>query len=74
MTAQEIVRLLGGDMAVSRHTGIGQTTISSWKRWNSIPEWRQSALLDMALALRLPLAATDFPLPEHRKVRPGIAA
>jgi hypothetical protein len=74
MTATEIVKLLGGDMAIARATGWGQSTINSWKKLNSIPEWRRAELLRLALTLNLPLSATDFPTRDERIAKGKVAA
>ena len=66
MTAKEIVDRLGGVTAVSNALGVPLTTVSSWARFNQIPLWRQSKLLELATATNVPLATTDFPTPDER--------
>jgi hypothetical protein len=66
MTALEIIKELGGVTAVSRQLGVPLTTVSSWGRFNSIPQWRQSKLLEIAIAQGATLNTTDFPQPEER--------
>ena len=66
MTAKDIVDRLGGVTAVSKALGVPLTTVSSWGRFNSIPDWRQPKLLELATATNVPLATTDFPNPDER--------
>jgi hypothetical protein len=66
MTAQDIIKELGGVTAVSKHLGVPLTTVSSWGRFNSIPLWRQSKLLELATTQNKPLSTADFPAPEER--------
>lgn len=62
MTALAIIQRLGGVMQVARDLGIHFTTVSSWGRSNSIPAWRQTALLTLAIEKNIPLSTTDFPV------------
>lgn len=48
-------------MQVARDLGLPFTTVSSWGRSNRIPDWRQAALMRLALEKDIPLATTDFP-------------
>jgi hypothetical protein len=73
MTASQIIELLGGVTAVSRHIGVPLTTVSSWGRWNQIPTWRQPEMLRLAAAQGKSLSTTDFPAPEDRKLRDAAA-
>lgn len=66
MTASDIIKELGGVTAVSKHLGVPLTTVSSWGRWNAIPLWRQSKLLELATSLNTPLSTADFPAPDER--------
>lgn len=66
MTAKDIVDRLGGVTAVARDMGVPLTTVSSWVRFNSIPHWRQSKMLELATARNESLATTDFPTPDER--------
>lgn len=66
MTALEIINRLGGVTAVAKDLGVPLTTVSSWGRFNQIPQWRQMKLLELAAARNEPLATTDFPTPEDR--------
>lgn len=66
MTAKSIIQQLGGVMQLSRDLGISFTTISSWGRWNRIPEWRQPKLLELAMSKGITLSTADFPAPEDR--------
>jgi hypothetical protein len=66
MTALEIIKRLGGVSAVAKELGVPLTTVSSWGRFNQIPPWRQTKLLELASARNVSLATTDFPPPEAR--------
>lgn len=66
MTALEIIKRLGGVSTVARHLGVPITTVSSWGRFNQIPQWRQPKLLELAVTLGETLTTTDFPAPEER--------
>lgn len=61
MTAIDIIQRLGGVMQVSRDLALPFTTVSSWGRHNRIPEWRQTALLRLAVEKSIPLSTSDFP-------------
>jgi transposase-like protein len=61
MTAAEIIANLGGVSAVARQLGIPKTTIYSWRERDLIPEWRQPALLRLALEKSVTLSTADFP-------------
>jgi hypothetical protein len=73
MTALEIIDLLGGVTAVSRHLGVPLTTVSSWGRWNQIPAWRQPEMLRLAAGQGKSLSTTDFPSPDERGLREAAA-
>lgn len=59
--ARQIVMRLGGVTAVAAHLGVPVSTVSSWGRFNRIPEWRQPALLRLAVERGVPLSTADFP-------------
>lgn len=61
VTASDIILRLGGSAKVASETGFPLTTIEGWKEANFIPEWRQAALLDLALRLPIHLSTADFP-------------
>jgi hypothetical protein len=61
MSTAEIIANLGGVSAVSRQLGIPKTTIYSWRERDLIPEWRQPALLRLALEKGVALSTADFP-------------
>jgi hypothetical protein len=64
MTALEIIQSLGGVTALSQSLGIPLTTVSSWGRHNSIPEWRRPAILRLAMEKAVALSTADFPAKE----------
>jgi hypothetical protein len=66
MTASEIIKRLGGVTAVAASLGVPLTTVSSWGRFNQIPPWRQTKLLELAAARNEPLSTADFPPPDER--------
>jgi hypothetical protein len=66
MTAQDIIIRLGGVTAVSRQLGVPLTTVSSWSRFNAIPQWRQTKLLELANSLNVTLSTADFPEQKKR--------
>lgn len=70
-TASEIIEALGGSASVSRETRFPLTTIESWKAANFIPEWRQSALLEIAERIGASFSADDFPPKCARITRPS---
>jgi hypothetical protein len=61
MTALDIIQKLGGVTALSRQLGVPLTTVSSWGRCNRIPEWRQPAILRLALETGVAISTADFP-------------
>lgn len=66
-TASEIIDTLGGTSAVAAALKLSHpSVVHGWRRFNSIPEWRQAALLALAVEKKVPLAATDFPTPDER--------
>jgi hypothetical protein len=66
MTALDIINRLGGVCAVARHLSVPVTTVSSWGRFNAIPQWRQTKLLELANSLNITLSTADFPDPAER--------
>ena len=64
--ARQIVMKLGGITAVAKFLGVPISTVSSWGRANRIPEWRQPALLRLAIEQGIELSTTDFPPVEER--------
>lgn len=52
---------LGGITAVANHLGVPISTVSSWGINNRIPDWRQPALLRLAVEKNIPLSTSDFP-------------
>lgn len=64
--ARQIVMKLGGITAVAKYLGVPISTVSSWGRFNRIPEWRQPALMRLALELNVSLSTEDFPPVEDR--------
>lgn len=64
--ARQIVMKLGGITPVAKYLGVPISTVSSWGRFNRIPEWRQPALLRLALEQGVDLSTSDFPHPEDR--------
>ena len=71
--ARQIIMRLGGITAVANELGVPVSTVSSWGRSNRIPEWRQPALMRLALERGVPLSTADFPHPDERIVL-GVAA
>lgn len=61
LTAAQIVEALGDTSAVATALSAPVSTVSSWKRKNSIPSWRRPALLNLAIERGVPLGTTDFP-------------
>lgn len=66
MTAREIIKELGGVTAVSKQLGVPLTTVSSWCRFNHVPTWRQTKLLEIAIDKGVSLNTDDFPAPAER--------
>jgi hypothetical protein len=61
MSVSEIIGSLGGSAEIARYTSWPVTTVDSWKDAGHIPEWRQAALLRMALDKGISLSTSDFP-------------
>ena len=66
MTSKDIIQQLGGVMQVGRDLGLSFTTVSSWVRFNQIPEWRQGKILELAISKGKHLSTADFPTPDER--------
>jgi hypothetical protein len=73
MTVSGIIDLLGGTNAVATYTGWPYTTIDTWREVNQVPAWRKGKLLEMAVANKKSLSATDFPPPAERMARKAAA-
>jgi hypothetical protein len=61
MTASEIIAKFGSIAELGRVLDVPMTTVSSWGRFNRIPEWRQPAILRVAIERGIALSTTDFP-------------
>lgn len=48
MTVNEFILELGGTARVAREISVPLTTVHSWQRRNSIPEWRMPDLVRIA--------------------------
>jgi hypothetical protein len=66
MTASDIVDRFGGTSALAKLLDAKVSTVHSWRATNSIPEWRQEKILQVALTEGIELATTDFPAPDAR--------
>jgi hypothetical protein len=60
MNAKRIVDRLGGQTAVAKLVGKGQSTIAYWVKAGSIPSKWHAVLLEAAKRVGVPLAAEDF--------------
>jgi hypothetical protein len=74
LTASQIIARLGSPAAVAKALNVPLTTVASWGAANFIPEWRQPALLQLALDQAEPLSTADFPSKEQRVARTKAAA
>jgi hypothetical protein len=72
-TANHIIDTLGGTSAVANALGVIPSVVHGWRTYNSIPAWRQPALLELALKKGKPLCGTDFPSPAERIKRKAAA-
>jgi hypothetical protein len=61
MTASDIIDRFGGTSALARLLDAKISTVHSWRRTNSIPEWRQEKILQIAVAKGITLSTADFP-------------
>lgn len=60
-TVALIIEHLGGTSKVAADINLPLTTVHSWERANSVPEWRRPALIALAKKRRKPLTLSDFP-------------
>jgi hypothetical protein len=67
MTAEDIIKRFGGTSALARLLDLSVSTVDYWRSENSIPKWRQSRLLELAVEQGIALSTSDFPLPSERK-------
>jgi hypothetical protein len=61
MTASDIVDRFGGTSALAKLLDAKVSTVHSWRVTNSIPEWRQEKILQIALTHNIRLSTADFP-------------
>jgi hypothetical protein len=61
MTAEDIIKRFGGTSALARLLDLSVSTVDYWRAENSIPKWRQSRILELAVEHDVPLATDDFP-------------
>jgi hypothetical protein len=61
MTASDIIDRFGGTSAVAQLLDAPVSTVHSWRIKNSIPEWRQEKILQLAVAKGVELSTADFP-------------
>jgi hypothetical protein len=61
MTASDIIDRFGGTTALARLLDAKISTVHSWRVTNSIPEWRQEKILQIAVAKGFVLSTADFP-------------
>lgn len=57
----------GGLSAFAANIGVPVSTAHSWKSNNYIPEWRQPAVMSLALDRNVALSTSDFPPAKPRK-------
>lgn len=67
MTVSDIMDKFGGLSAFAANIGVPVSTAHSWKTNNYIPEWRQAAILSLALDRGIALSTADFPPAKARK-------
>jgi DNA-binding transcriptional regulator YdaS (Cro superfamily) len=60
MTTKEIIKAIGGPVAVGRRMGIRSQAVSLWIRANRIPAERVPTLEAMCKELGLPVRAEDM--------------
>ena len=60
MTVQEIIRKLGGPVAVGRHLEIRSQAVSHWSTQNRIPAERVPQLVRLARKMRVKVTATQM--------------
>jgi hypothetical protein len=64
MTAEELIKELGGTVAVATALELAPTTVSSWKTSGSIPKWRMDGIRAMAREKGITLPDTLSPTPK----------
>lgn len=74
LTAQQIIKQLGGATKVAAELNLPFTTVASWTAVNFIPAWRQPLLLALASRQGEALSTADFPTPDQRIPRTANAA
>jgi hypothetical protein len=74
MRADDIIDTFGGTSALAKLLDLKASTVHSWRIANYIPEWRQTRLLELALELKKPIGATDFPPISERISAKRVAA
>ena len=60
-TVKDILHKLGKARKVADELGLPLSTVTSWAQFNHVPNWRRSALLDLALRQGVALSSADFP-------------
>ena len=75
MTASDIIALFSsgdgptheaGRTELAKAMGVPLSTVSSWGRFNYIPDWRRTKILELAQARGLALSTADFPTEDER--------
>lgn len=69
MTVSDIIEKFGGLSAFAAQIGVPTSTVFSWKDKNYIPDWRQPAIMSLALERDVPLSTTDFPTERTPKAK-----
>jgi hypothetical protein len=78
MTASDIIAMFstGGGPAheagraeLAKALGAPLSTVSSWGRFNYIPEWRQPPILALASSRGIALSTADFPTKAEKSPR-----
>jgi hypothetical protein len=79
MTASDIIALFssgdgpaheaGRTELANAMGGIPLSTVSSWARFNYIPQWRQPKILELAASRNIALSTADFPSEEDRVMK-----
>ena len=60
-TVKEFIGALGGTVKVADALGLSVSTVSGWNINNSVPNWREPALRDLAKAKRVKYPAEFAP-------------
>jgi hypothetical protein len=71
-TVKDILTKLGKARSVSDELGLPLSTVTSWVQFNHVPDWRKSALLDLAVRKGVALSSADFP-PSPKRIRKDAA-